>query len=180
MIAHVEVITPLRRLIALLVGLVLTLAAVVSSPASAATPARLGALLGDPTSTATTTTFTVYDAAAQHSSATSDEHGVAGTAIRASARAPGASWEAPALPALDFVAAETATGTGPRFITNAAGDTLDTIRITIPEGKFGYLLKGSSKSGVFSDSMGFDQSSLDSALRTISSTTSAVLRSPCR
>lgn len=67
---------------------------------------------------------------------------------------------------LDAVgAAETATGAVPRFITNAAGDTLDTTRITIPEGKFGYLLKGSSKSGVFSDSMGFDQSSLDSALR---------------
>ena len=62
-------------------------------------------------------------------------------------------------------AAETATGAVPRFITNAAGDTLDTTRITIPEGKFGYLLKGSSKSGVFRDSMGFDQASLDSALR---------------
>ncbi len=65
----------------------------------------------------------------------------------------------------DATAAETATGAVPRFITNAAGDTLDTTRITIPEGKFDYLLKGSSKSGVFSDSMGFDQASLDSALR---------------
>jgi RHS repeat-associated protein len=52
-----------------------------------------------------------------------------------------------------------------RFITNVAGDTLDTSRITIPEGKFGYLLKNPSKAGVFSVSMGFDQPSLDAALR---------------
>ena len=49
---------------------------------------------------------------------------------------------------------------GARFITNVAGDTLDTSRITIPEGKFGYLLKNPSKAGVFSVSMGFDQPSL--------------------
>jgi RHS repeat-associated protein len=54
---------------------------------------------------------------------------------------------------------------GARFITNSAGDTLDTSRITIPEGKFGYLLKNPSKAGVFSVSMGFDQPSLDAALR---------------
>ena len=54
---------------------------------------------------------------------------------------------------------------GARFITNVAGDTLDTSRITIPEGKFGYLLKNPSKAGVFSVSMGFDQQSLDAALR---------------
>ncbi len=52
-----------------------------------------------------------------------------------------------------------------RFITNSAGDTLDTSRVTIPEGKFGYLLKNPGKAGVFSDSMGFDQQSLGTALR---------------
>jgi RHS repeat-associated protein len=52
-----------------------------------------------------------------------------------------------------------------RFVTNLAGDTLDTSRITIPEGKFGYLLKNPSKAGVFAVSMGFDQQSLDGALR---------------
>jgi hypothetical protein len=52
-----------------------------------------------------------------------------------------------------------------RFITNSAGDTLDTSRVTIPEGKFGYLLKNPSKAGVFSDSMGFDQQSLNTALQ---------------
>lgn len=54
---------------------------------------------------------------------------------------------------------------GAWFVTNIAGDTLDTSRITIPEGKFGYLLKNPSKAGVFSASMGFDQQSLDAALR---------------
>jgi hypothetical protein len=56
-------------------------------------------------------------------------------------------------------------GATPRFITNPAGDTLDTSRVAIPSGKFDYLLKNPSKAGVFSDSMGFDQSSLDAALR---------------
>jgi hypothetical protein len=54
---------------------------------------------------------------------------------------------------------------GARFVVNAAGDALDTARVTIPAGKFGYLLKNPSKAGVFRDSMGFDQQSLDSALR---------------
>jgi hypothetical protein len=54
---------------------------------------------------------------------------------------------------------------GARFITNSAGDTLDTNAITIPEGKFGYLLDNPSKAGVFSDSMGFDKTTLDQALR---------------
>jgi RHS repeat-associated protein len=44
---------------------------------------------------------------------------------------------------------------GARFITNSAGDTLDMSRVTIPEGKFGYLLKDLSKAGVFSGSLGF-------------------------
>ena len=46
-----------------------------------------------------------------------------------------------------------------------SGDTLDALRITIPDGKFGYLLKNPSKAGVFSVSMGFEQQSLDAALR---------------
>jgi hypothetical protein len=52
-----------------------------------------------------------------------------------------------------------------RFITSGSGDILDTSRITIPDAKFGYLLKNPSKAGVFSDSMGFEQQSLDPALR---------------
>jgi hypothetical protein len=52
-----------------------------------------------------------------------------------------------------------------RLVVNSAGDVLDTTRVLIPAGKFDYLLKNPSKSGVFSDSMGFDQAGLDSALR---------------
>ncbi|NJL29142.1 MAG: RHS repeat-associated core domain-containing protein, partial [Thermoanaerobaculia bacterium] len=52
-----------------------------------------------------------------------------------------------------------------RFVVNSAGDVLDTERITIPEGKFGYLLTNPSKSGVFADSMGFSREALDPALR---------------
>ncbi len=58
-----------------------------------------------------------------------------------------------------------AEGGGARFVVNGAGEALDTARVTIPEGKFGYLLENPSKAGVFADSMGFDQASLDSALR---------------
>lgn len=58
-----------------------------------------------------------------------------------------------------------AEGVPARFIGNSAGDILDTTRITIPEGKLGYLLEKPSKSGVFKDSMGFDQVGLKSALR---------------
>jgi RHS repeat-associated protein len=54
---------------------------------------------------------------------------------------------------------------GARFVVNSAGDALDTARVTIPGGKYGYLLENPSKSGVFADSMGFNQASLDSALR---------------
>ena len=53
----------------------------------------------------------------------------------------------------------------PRFMVNSAGEILDTSRITIPAGKLAYLLKNPSKSGVFEDSMGFDEAGLDSALR---------------
>lgn len=63
------------------------------------------------------------------------------------------------------VAAEGGGGAA-RFIGNSAGDLLDTTKVTVPEGKFGYLLKNPSKAGVFRDSMGFDQASLNSALRT--------------
>jgi hypothetical protein len=55
-------------------------------------------------------------------------------------------------------------GDGARFVLNNAGDVLDTARVTIPEGKFGYLLENPSKSGVFADSMGFDPPSLRTAL----------------
>ncbi len=54
---------------------------------------------------------------------------------------------------------------GARFVVNSAGDALDTARVTIPGGKYNYLLENPSKSGVFADSMGFNQASLDSALR---------------
>jgi len=37
--------------------------------------------------------------------------------------------------------------------------------MTIPGGKFAYLLENPSKAGVFADSMGFDEASLNSALR---------------
>jgi hypothetical protein len=53
----------------------------------------------------------------------------------------------------------------PRFVVNGAGEALDTAQITIPGGKYGYLLQNPAKSGVFADSMGFDKASLDSALR---------------
>ncbi|MCA1832813.1 MAG: DUF6531 domain-containing protein, partial [Actinobacteria bacterium] len=62
-------------------------------------------------------------------------------------------------------AAEAEAATNPRFIANSAGEILDTSRVTIPEGKFGYLLESPSKADVFADSMGFDKASLDSALR---------------
>ena len=67
----------------------------------------------------------------------------------------------------DIAATEggTAAEQGARFITNAAGETLDTSRITIPAGKFDYLLKNPSKAGVFRDSMGYDETSLGAALR---------------
>ena len=60
---------------------------------------------------------------------------------------------------------EGAEEVGARFIANSEGDVLDTARVTIPEGKFGYLLKNPSKAGIFRDSMGFDQPGLDTALR---------------
>jgi hypothetical protein len=55
--------------------------------------------------------------------------------------------------ALGSTGEDTAIGDAARFITNSSGDTLDTSRVTIPEGKFGYLLKNPSKAGIFSDSM---------------------------
>ncbi len=58
----------------------------------------------------------------------------------------------------------TNTGTA-RFVVKSAGDVLDTTRVSIPAGKFDYLLKNPSKWGVFSDSMGFNQAGLDSVSR---------------
>ncbi len=54
---------------------------------------------------------------------------------------------------------------GPRFIVNGAGEILDTTRITIPEGKFGYLLDPTDKGGIFGKELGFDSQSLGPALR---------------
>ena len=70
-------------------------------------------------------------------------------------------------PGEGFVAPRTAPGAGggARFVSNSAGDVLDTTRMTIPDGKFGYLLENPSKSGVFSDSMGFSPGTLGPALR---------------
>lgn len=127
MIGHFEVITPLRRLIASLMGVVLMLAAVASAPAAGAAQTRLGARLGDIASKATATPSTSYDAAAQHSSASGDEHGPAAPVIRASARAAKVSSGDPFRPASNFVAAETAlpklTGS---FADSFAGGTYTT------------------------------------------------------
>jgi RHS repeat-associated protein len=54
---------------------------------------------------------------------------------------------------------------GARFVASSSGDILDTTAVTVSKGKLGYLLDNSSKSGVFSGSMGFDEASLDSSLR---------------
>jgi RHS repeat-associated protein len=66
-------------------------------------------------------------------------------------------------PAADLKYAQLASRS--RFIVNTGGDILDVSRVTVREGKLGYLLNDSSKAGVFRDSMGFDKGSLDSALR---------------
>jgi hypothetical protein len=54
---------------------------------------------------------------------------------------------------------------GARFVGNGAGAVLDTARVTIPDGKLGYLLENPSKSGIFSESMGFNPVNLETALR---------------
>ena len=49
---------------------------------------------------------------------------------------------------------------------NSAGETLDLAKVTIPDGKFGFLSENPSKAGVFgSKGMGFSQAELDAALR---------------
>ncbi len=58
-----------------------------------------------------------------------------------------------------------AEGVAPRFIGNAAGDVLDTTRVTVPGGKPGYLVKDPRKSGIFADRLGFDEASMEPALR---------------
>ena len=63
-------------------------------------------------------------------------------------------------------AGENATvGSQARFVGNSAGDILDTARVTVPPGKPGYLLNNPSKSGIFKDRMGFDESTMPEALR---------------
>ena len=56
--------------------------------------------------------------------------------------------------------ASLASGGEARFVANSAGDILDVSRITIPEGKVGYLLGNKSKSGIFSGTLGLDSESL--------------------
>lgn len=137
-----------KMLIALLVGLL----AIFAAPAAVAHSGPFTARHATPTTT--TRSITSYDAASKHSSPTVISDPVSSAVPSAS---DGTGTRVAARLILNFVAADTAGG-GARFITNAAGDTLDTSRVTIPEGKFGYLLKDPSKAGVFSDSMGFDQS----------------------
>lgn len=96
----------------------------------------------------------------------SDGHGVPvllGTERERSASPSVAARGASTTPSGAVVATEAAPGA--RFVVNSAGDALDTARVTIPGGKYNYLLENPSKSGVFADSMGFNQASLDSALR---------------
>lgn len=38
-------------------------------------------------------------------------------------------------------------------------------RVTVPDGKAGYLLKDARKSGIFADRLGFDEAGMDTALR---------------
>ncbi|MDP4015070.1 MAG: hypothetical protein Q8P38_10700, partial [Candidatus Nanopelagicales bacterium] len=57
------------------------------------------------------------------------------------------------------------TWRAPRFVGNAAGDLLDTARVTVPSGKPGYLLKDPAKAGIFADRLGFDEPGMDAALR---------------
>lgn len=58
-----------------------------------------------------------------------------------------------------------AEGVAPRFIGNAAGDVLDTSRVTVPAGKAGYLVKDPRKAGIFAERLGFDEEGIESALR---------------
>ena len=75
-------------------------------------------------------------------------------------------YDAPPLSRVLHSAMATNTPAGARFVVNGAGETLDLARVTIPEGKFGYLLENPSKAGVFgSKGMGFSQAELDAALR---------------
>jgi RHS repeat-associated protein len=62
-------------------------------------------------------------------------------------------------------AAGAAKGVAPRFIGNAAGDMLDTTRITVPGGKAGYLVKDPRKAGIFGQRLGFDEAAMEAALR---------------
>jgi Pretoxin HINT domain len=52
-----------------------------------------------------------------------------------------------------------------RFVVNNTGDVLDMTRVTIPEASSDISCRTQAKSGVFTDSMSFDQASLNIALR---------------
>ena len=62
-------------------------------------------------------------------------------------------------PLASFASLLAAEEGGARFVVNGAGEALDTARVTIPEGKFGYLLENPSKAGGFADSRGLDRES---------------------
>jgi RHS repeat-associated protein len=51
-----------------------------------------------------------------------------------------------------------------RFVVNRAGDVLDISRVTIPKGKYDWLLRRGSKEGVFRKTLGFTDETLGPAL----------------
>ena len=165
--------TVASRLLALIAAVVLTVTGANSSVAAATTAPTTSS-----TSTRSTVTRAVAVAAEVDTNASTPSLVAAGDAVAASAcansqrvgphedvlpgqrRVRGPDYDRMVVGFC--VAAETG---GARFVVNGAGEALDTARVTIPEGKFGYLLENPSKAGVFADSMGFDRASLGSALR---------------
>jgi len=97
-----------RRLVAF-VGVVAFVTAAASGQCSALTSPRIYA----------------YAVSVQHSSTTAGEHGVSGTAIRASLRADDASSDNPPGPASDFVAAETAGNAGDHIVLGLRANGLE-------------------------------------------------------
>lgn len=89
---------------------------------------------GKASSHAATTSVGVVRAARGVSEVTVDEH--FGSDVL---------WVQPKLSRASVVGAETVAEEAPRCIGSSAGDLLDTSRITIPEGKFGYLLENRAK-----------------------------------
>ena len=57
-------------------------------------------------------------------------------------------------------------GSAARFISNAAGDLLDTSKIVVPQGKTGYLLNSLGKTKVFNEILQFSDDGLVAALKT--------------